>query len=61
MKMNPLRKQQYVNCMKKRKFCPAIITNQKRGYKGKVISVSPTLAMEPGMTNANTKIVRVEV
>lgn len=34
---------------------------EETGYDGKVISVSPTVAADPGMTSANMKLVMVEV
>ncbi|KAK5103888.1 hypothetical protein LTS08_003310 [Lithohypha guttulata] len=34
---------------------------EETGYDGKVISVSPTVAADPGMTSANMKLVMMEV
>lgn len=34
---------------------------EETGYEGKVISVSPTVAADPGMTSANMKLVMVEI
>lgn len=34
---------------------------EETGYEGRVISVSPTVAADPGMTSANMKLVMVEI
>ncbi len=52
--------QHYVNFVKKRKDSFQY-SNFYSGYVGVVTATSPILALEPGITNANTLVVYVDV